>query len=500
MFKKDDCVCKTPLAPQPFFATFGQVQVIQDIAETLSSMPESIERDTLLAILAEKADEYAVKARKSHEATVLQIFPNLITFPDKMPKRQILQEIRRSSVLSGEIMRFRNLRAQLLAAKKSLPDNLSKHEYSEKSAEVQDRILYNHFAEKYDLYHLGFEESRILMQTAISNVRNAIDDILCKFFPSNRRPRLEFTAEVLAAHNMPQLIDLMARERKSGVISKRIPFEARLVAVLAQLEFEHLIGTNNPVRLSKIHEDLIHQLENQVFRGSESARVIVVAELDPQNKYRVKRNTDGNYAVTWYYENEPEANTQPSETHYVLFLDVRIIKKNGTEILIYFAPRPKERIFAKQLRKSQRKPEQINDLSGIVMVLLNNSLTDEEYLANRLRTTLINCPGLVSAQQSNASRAGAIDPSNPHSSPNRRGEKYEFLWQCWHELQILALPDYINSRVAHAGDGHPFYKLATYLDTLFPWIWPTHLYGLDWYDQSTRDMLWSHQCRMLQSA
>ncbi len=500
MFDKADCSCKAPLAPQPFFAAFGQVQVIQDIAATLSSMPESIERDTLLAILAEKADEYAVKARKRHEAAVLQTFPNLITFPDKMSRRQILLEIRRSSVLSGEIMRFRNLRSKLLTAKKSIPANLSKHEYREKIAEAQDRVLYDHFAEKYGLDRLGFEESRTLMQTAISNVRNAIDDILREFFPINRRKQLEFAAEVLAAHNMPQLIDLMVRERKRGVISNRIPFEARLMAVLAQLEFENLIGTHNPDILDQIRKDLIHQLETQVFRGSESARVIVVAELDPQNKYRVKRKPDGNYAITWYYEHDPEAKKQTSETCFVLYLDVRIIKKNGTEILIYFDSRRKERIFAKQLRKPQRKPEQITDLSGIAMVLLNNSLPDEEYLANRLRETLINCPGLVSAQQSNASRAGAIDPSNPHSSPNRRGEKYEFLWQVWHELQILALPDYINSLVAHAGDGHPFYKLATYLDTLFPWIWPTHIYGLDWYDQSIRDILWSHQCRMLQSA
>jgi len=500
VFNKADCRCKASLAPQPFFTAFGQVQVIQDIADTLSLLPENITREELLALLKKKSDEYTIEARKRHESAVLQTFPNLITFPDKMPRRQILHEIRRSSVLSGEVMRFRNLRSKLLTAKKSVPTNLSKQEYRETVSEIQDRVLYDHFAEKYGLDRLGFEESRALMQTAISNVRNAIDDILREFFPINRRKQLEFAAEVLTAHNMPQLIELIARKRKRGVISNRIPFEARLMAVLTQLEFENLIGTHNPDTLDQIRKDLIHQLETQVFHGSESARVIVVADLDPHNKYRVKRNEDGSYAVKWYYEHDSEAKKQTSETCFVLFLDVRIIKKNGSEILVYFDSRRKERIFAKQLRKLQRKPEQITDLSGIAMVLLNNNLSDEEYLANRLRKTLINCPGLVSAQQSNASRAGAIDPDNPHSSPNRRGEKYEFLWQIWHELQILALPDYINSLVAHAGDGHPFYKLATYLDTLFPWIWPTHIYGLDWYSQSIRDILWSHQCRMLQSA
>lgn len=499
-FAGKKCDCVSPIAPKPFFEVSEPVKTIQDIIQEIEALPADFSKELILNLLNTKTTAYSDDKRSSHEAKVLQTFPNLISFPDKMSAREILHEVHRSSVLSGEIKRFRNLRGRLRRAKTAVSRNLSKHEYREKTAEAQDRVLYDLYVEKYGLDTLGFEEARVLMQTAITNVRNAINDILREFFPINRRKQLEFAASVLTARTMPQLIDLMARPRGKGVISNRIPFEARVMAVLAQLEFENLIGSHNPDTLDQIRKDLIQQMETQVFNGSESARVIVVAELDPLNKYRAKQDPDGSYAVYWYYENDPEASKQTSETCFVLPLDVRIMKKNGNEILIYFDSRRKERIFTKQLRKTQRKPEQITDLSGIVMVLLNTNPEDEEYLANRLRKTLVNCPGLVSAQLSNASRAGAIDPSNPHSSPNRRGEKYEFLWQVWHELQILALPDYINSLVAHAGDGHPFYKLSTYLDTLFPWVWPTHIYGLDWYNQTIRDMLWRHQCRMLQSA
>jgi len=502
----DDCICEVPLAPAPFFNASRDAQTLRSFQETVRQIPGELSRTELLDILDLEIQKASKRLREDQEQKVLRAFPNLICFPDKPNASNEDNSwrrfcyVRHNSVLVGELKRFRGMRNSLEAARASVPKTLPKAEYHSAVAEAQDRALYDLYVEKYNLDHIGFEETRVLMQTAIVNVRGFLDDILKEYFPMNRRRQLEYAASVQAAHTMPQLIELMTRKTGGGVISRRIPFEARIMAVLAQLEFENLIGSHSPDRLDQVRNDLITRLENDVFDESESARVIVVAKLDPANHYRVKRQNDGGYEVSWYYENDTRANQQTNETVFVLPLDVRIVKKNGHVILIYFDSRRKQRVFAKQLRKNQRKPDQITDLSGVVMVLLNNNALDEEYLANRLRATIVNCPGLVSAQQSNASRAGAIDPDNPHSSPNRRGEKYEFLWQVWHELQILALPDFINSLVAHAQDGHPFYKLVTYLDTLFPWIWPKAIYGLDWYNQEVRDILWRHQCRMLQSA
>ncbi len=501
-----DCDCKAPLAPQPFFYSSRDTKTLEALRRVIKQIPHEMSREECLELIENEKQKAATRLREEQEQKVLRTFPNLLCYADNTSDNQEdavwkrYLYIRHNSVLVGELKRFRGMRIALERAKESVPKNLPKAEYREAVAESQDRVLYNLYLEKYSLDRIGFEESRKLMQVAISNVRAYMDEILKEYFPINRRRQMEFAANVYAAHTMPQLIELIYSKRGKGVISRRIPFEARIIAVLAQLEFESLIGSHNPDTLDQIRNELISRLENDVFSGSESARVIVVAKLDPENHYRVKQNPNGEYDVKWFYENDPGANQQTSETVFVLPLDVRVIKKNGHSILIYFDSRRKQRVFAKQLRKNQRKPDQITDLSGIVMVLLNNSLLDEEYLANRLRATIVNCPGLVSAQQSNASRAGAIDPDNPHSSPNRRGEKYEFLWATWHELQILALPDFINSLVAHAQDGHPFYKLVTYLDTLFPWIWPKAIYGLDWYEQDVRDMLWRHQCRMLQAA
>lgn len=505
--QKSDCSCSSPLAPKPFFTASRDAKTLEALQEVIRNVPQEMSREECLALIESEKQSAVTRLRDETKRSVLRTFPNLLCYVDE-PGHDLAQRtwqrfryIRRNSILVGELKRFRELLKCMQTAKGTVPERLSKVEYQKAVAESQDRALYELYSEKYPLDQVGFEDSRLLMQTAISNVGDALNEILKEYFPMNRRRQLEHAASVQAATSIPQLIHLMNSTRGTGVISRRIPFEARIIATLAQLEFESLIGTHKPDKLDRTRNELINALESQVFNGSESARIIVIAKLDPNNHYRVREKEDGSYDVSWYYENDPEAGRQTDETTFILPLDVRIIEKNGHKILIYFDSRRKKRIWAKQLRKNQRKPEQITDLSGLVMVLLNRNRIDEEYLANRLRGTIVNCPGLVSAQQSNAFRAGAIDPGNPHSSPDRRGEKYEFLTGgIWHELQILALPDFINSLVAHAQDGHPFYKLVTYLDTLFPWIWPKEIYGLDWFEQEVRDMLWRHQCRILQSA
>lgn len=505
--KKHDRDCPAPLAPQPFFHLSRDAKTLSQLQQIIRDIPEEMTREQCLALIERVKQDQIDRLREQERRDVSQYFPNLFFHPDDPAlddEEKIWQRfkyLRHSSVLVGERKRFRNLKHELAQAKARVAKNIDSAEYREEIAETQDRSLYDLYRDKYNLDRLGFKKTRSLMQSAITNVQSAINDILKEYFPSNRRRQLEFAASVQAAHTMPQLIELMSRDYGNGVISRRIPFEARVVAVLAQLEFESLIGSHNPEQLEHARRELIAHLEREVFHASFSERVVVVAKLDPNNNYRVKTDTSGKYQVSWYYENQPDAEAATDETTYVLPLDVRVVQKNGKTILVYFESRRKQRIFAKQFRKKQRKPEQITDLSAMSMVLLDASRFDEEHLANRLRHTVVNCPGLVSAQQSNASRAGAIDSSNPFSSGNRRGEKYELLWGgFWHELQILSLPDFINSLVAHAQDGHPFYKLITYLDTLFPWIWPPALYGLDWYDQKIRDMLWRHQCRSEQPA
>lgn len=488
------------VCPPPFFRSSRDADALRRFYTKLNGF----EPDASLAEIKQQLESemaQAVQDRKSeYEQRVLKTFPNLVSFPTEKSIWEILPIIRRSSVFTGEVMRFSRLRKRLDEARQPVSKNLPPDEYRSKVIDAQERELFEAYRMHYRLDRLGYEETRQRMRMAVMTVQQSIDQLLYDYFPINHRKQLEYAANVRTARDIPRLIDFAARGRGRGVISKRIPFEARIIAVLAQLEFEHLISAHNPEHLDHVREELITVFENDVFDKEQSRRIVVIAELDPDHYYRVKRKNGNQFQVFWYDEADPMAKVQTTETRFVLHLDVRVIRSNGREVLVYFDTRRKERIFAKQLRKLYRKPEQITDVSGITFVLLSNDPADEELLANRLRATIVNCPGLVTSQASNAQRAGAIDPTNPHSSMDRRGEKYEFLWGVWHELQILQLPYFINSLVAHERDGHPFYKLVSYLDTLFPWIWPTHLYGLDWTDAEVRNMLWRHQCRLLQAA
>jgi len=487
--------------PPPFYYASRDADALRDLEATLLALPGTPTFEQVQEVLRTKISDAMVKRRHEHERNVLRTFPNLVCFPPSMSMKEIYKYIKRSSVLTGEVKRFRSLYWKMQSAAEAIPKNLDSDVYQTAVLEAKERALFERYLKPYRLKTIGFEATRTTLRTAIANIHQYIQQILYAFFPINRRKQLEYDASVTAAHTMPQLFDLILQPRGNGVFEQRIPLQARVVATLAQLEFEYLISPHNPDNLDSIRNELLHVFNQNVFVPGELRRVIVVAELDPNNYYRVKRKSDGKFDVAWLDDTKQSEMPQTSETRFVLPLLVNVIRMpNGKEILVHFDTRRKVFIFAKQLRKLYRESDHVTDLSGLSLILLNTRPEEEEYLADLLRNTVVNCPGLVSAQDSNASRAGTIDQHNPFSSPDRTGEKYDFRWGVKHELQILTLPYFVNSLVAHALDGHPFYKLLTYLDTLFPWIWPTSLFGIDWYDPRIRDMLWQHQCRMLQAA
>jgi hypothetical protein len=102
----------------------------------------------------------------------------------------------------------------------------------------------------------------------------------------------------------------------------------------------------------------------------------------------------------------------------------------------------------------------------------------------------VRAPGSVSGEASNASRAGVLDPSNAYSSQEYRARKFDVrLRNRIFELQFMYLPMWVNEMVAHGRDNHPLYKLFQYQHRLFPDMFPTELYGLDWRDPALRQVL-----------
>jgi len=445
----------------------------------------------LMAVFDAEAVQIMRYHMAEHAAETYRTFPGLTAFPPSMSHREMVQAVRRSSLLTGERKRFKRLRRQMREVERTLEQGLSPLERRRAWSLSQDRTLFSAYSKQYGL-NGDFDEMRRVSHQAVKNTHGFLDQLLENYVPINHRKQLECAACVHAARDFPTLISLAGNIAGPGVISKRIGYEARMVAVLSQLEFEYLIGAYNPERVDGIREDLISVFENEVFDPSQSRRLVVVAELDPRNDYRVKRDASGGPMIEVYDETQPEAHLMATGTRLVLPLDVRLVRYGEVMVPVYFDTRRKEMIFTKLLRKLYREPEHITDHSGFTLVFFSNG-PEVEVVANRLRDVIVTNPGQVWAQMSNAARAGAVDANNPHSSVDRRAEKYIFRWGgINHELQLLDLATYVDSLVSRNRMAHVIYKFLTLVDTAFPFIWPYDIYGKDWMDAEFRDLLWRY--------
>lgn len=495
--------------PPPFYHNSRELRAVRDlkgrIGPFVGNTPE------WSRVLAEfNVEEASILAQRlaEHRAEVFQNFPGLTFFPPKpsenggSPKfdlREIVTQIRRSSLLTGERRRFRRIVKLMREAKRDLPPGLPPAKAKRQLIELQEKQLFLTYSGQYGLERMKFSKFKRLTHEAIKRTRYYIGRLLHDYIPVEHRTQLALAASVFNARDFPTLIALAGKVSGSGVIAKRIGHEARVMAVLAQLEFEHLISAYNPDRVDAIRQDLIAVFENQVFDPDLSRRLIVVAELDPENDYRVKRDATGKPRITIYDQDAPDAHQARTSTPnlMVLSLDARVIRWKGRLVPVLFDTRHKEMVFAKLLRKLCRDPAHITDHSGFTCVIFGGDV-DEEVLANKLRDEVAVNPGQVSAQKSNAARAGAIDPSNLHSSVDRRGESYVLIWGgINHEIQILDIATYIDSLVCQNRLAHLFYKFLTLVDTAFPFIWPQELYGKDWLEAGFRDILWESLIKKL---
>lgn len=492
--------------PPPFYHNSRELRTVIRIREKIAPFGGNyVEWSRVMVEFDAEQASILMKHLEEHRAEVYRTFPGLTFFSPKpgrigeapdFDRREIVNTIRHSSLLTGERRRFKRIRRLMREAIQELPEGLPPEKAESLIVELQEKKLFETYSPQYGLGDMSFREFQRLTHEAIKRTRGHIRKLLDTYLPVNHVGQLEFAACVDDARDFPTLIALAAKPSGKGVISKRIGHEARVMAVLSQLEFEYLIGAYNPDRVEVIRKQLTKVFENSVFDPDESVRVVVVAELDPENDYRVKR-TDGKPMIVVYPENAPEAHQSATATLMVLPLDARVVKHGGRRVLIYFRGRQKEMIWAKLLRSLYREPEHLTDHSGYTFVLFSNG-EDEEIFANRLREKVVVNPGQVWAQASNAARAGAIDPNNPHSSVDRRGEKYIFRWGgINHEIQILDIATYIDSMVSRNRIAHTFYKYLTLVDTAFPFIWPKDLYGKDWLDAKFRDVMWEFLAKKL---
>lgn len=353
----------------------------------------------------------------------------------------------------------------------------------EELREASWRAFHGYFAETYGLSDETYLRDREWWGASLRAAHASFDRIRNEYFPITLRPHVTMSSEVASEQDPFGLIRLCLRKGKD-LSSRIIRFEARLLLAITQIEFEMRLRNASPERLDEILARLTRKLDRDYFAPGESEHLMVIAELDPANNYRVKD-------FELVSRDSPKARLRSSRTRVVLPMQFRVIYVDGERILVAVLLRRKMDVWLKLVCKRYRFYESLTDLLGGKFIYL----TREHVKAGvrHMRRTTVRAPGSVSGQASNAMRAGAVDTTNPHSSAEYEATKYDFTFHNERvEIQFMLLAHYIDELVSNGTLNHPFYKLRKYLDKLFPVIFPTELYGLDWRDPELRERFWQY--------
>lgn len=421
----------------------------------------------------------------SEDEELINQFPNLVPLP--AGDAECEDFVNRYSILKGERIRFCSLMSHL--AREAHRAKITDSDISEDGLrEKRWRALHGFYAIPYDLRAENFERDALWFQAALDGARTTVNFLVDTYMPLRFHRQLNMNSS-LAGETDPAKLMRLCIGRGTDVLSCIHRFEARRQLTLAQLNFEAMLKHGTRQELETRLGLFVGQCEEKFFVPGKSEQMMVIAELDPANAYRASsfRILPRSFAAE---------KITPRDTQIVLPLDVRFVSDNGGTFPVFFDVRVKDHFALKQLVKRERRLIP-TDLWAAQFVFF-----DEDHDLMRgielLRKSVANVPGTVSGEASNAQRAGVVDPTNHHSSHEYRATKYDItLLGNPLELTFKYLLIFINELVSRGRECHRLYKLATYLDRLFPVIFPTSLYGIDWRDPDLRQLLWNFQLRKL---
>jgi hypothetical protein len=439
-----------------------------------SSGPASSRRVT-----AFRCPEPNVRDPRNDDELINQ-FPLLIPQTEDEELRRVF--VGQYSILMGELIRFRELLRKMAAARRQSRRAAKSREFDR---EALFRGVHDYYAQSYGLKRENLDRDMRMLSDGIVSARDTIAFILKEYFPRRMHRRLEMTTEVASSHDPIELI-LECAVQGMDIQSRTRRFEARRQLTFAQIEFELQLNGAGRQDLMRDVGWFADVCDDGYFVKKESEQRTVIALLNAEDENRVKK-------FQIHLSRDPVSRTPSSPNEYVVPLNVRFIPSSAGPIPVYLETRIKEHIPIKLIKKRQRRHETLTDLCGAKFVFFDEG---RELMAGveRIRRTIARAPGCVSGEASNIARAGQVDPKNVHSSEEYRARKWDVRLNNRHfELQFMYLPYYLNEQVSHGKDNHPLYKLSQYLDLVFPVLFPSDLYGLDWHSQVLREELWNYQ-------
>ena len=475
--------------PPPYYYKSDEVRRIVDLLRATMNDPKSKARSRQVGRLQDALEEAIYRKKRQHQENVQQAFPGLICIDPNLTQQQKLHIIKNGSVLTGDVVRFGGLYGHLRAIRKEMLRQSKVANIAQTQIEdAMSYAMFQRYADQYGLDQKDFVDFPGAVRESFEAMNRQLAKVMEKFIPPGYRKILSPAPRVAQAGCSMDLLDLMAHG------DPKEKMQARIAATWVEVELRLRLTRYAPKSVAEKHAKVWEILKNDVFVPNVRVGILIGANLDPQRYYRVRKGQRGRCNILWSRDNDQERvgaiRKMDFVRHFYFYL---VERQRGGLVPVYTEGRCKDTVFAKLLKYETPLVERVPDYSGFTQVFFNET-PDMDIVAYRLRRKLVVNPGQVWAQQSNAKRAGAVDVNNRHSSIDRRFEKYNFRHGgISHELQYLLLEYFLNSLVSHELDGHAFYKLLTYLDTFFPWIWPQALYGINWEDPILRDEFWRYQ-------
>lgn len=417
-----------------------------------------LSRDQALRLLFETVSVDPLK-----DTDFVQRYPNLLDGGEASPsvvigeRKRLRRFYRRLAMLRRDICRLQKDPALQVAALK----------------EESLRLLFEYYRKTYRLDSTQFDEERRRFIWAIKEARASIQRLMDAYIPEVDRLQVDMSSDVESEDDPIELIRLCGLGGED-VLSRRTRAEARRQLTIAMLLFEMLRFGSSPDDLDRDLADFDDEMKQEFFIRRKSTRLLIAADLDPQNAYRVSKFAFEPYGTS-------DEHRVSSDDRIYGKIDARYIRTDGREIPVIYEARVKRDPWIKLIQKNERDSRSLLDLCGARFVFFS----ERDLMAgvDLLRSHVVYVPGTVFGQESNLVRAGVVDVRNSSSAEEYRAWKFNvMLFGRFFELQLMLLPDWLNERWSRGPENHVHYKLRRNLSRVFPKLFP----NVDWNDPGLR--------------
>lgn len=270
------------------------------------------------------------------------------------------------------------------------------------------------------------------------------------------------------------------KARKGDELSRIREFEARRLLYLAMLNLQ--------IRLSDETEkteclQITRHLEEVFFKEGLQDKIIL-SWHDPADKERAKE---------WRFEGEE----QPAETQGLIlkktYLKCRSFSFGGGDYLVFFDSRLKENMekLRKMLQKAIPDPRLINtDEYGLRFVFFSKKALEDGL--KKLCLEVWPLPFMAWNTSDNTGDDGQNRgvKRDIHSSGNYKALKFEVASFGFRpEVIVQRIEDYLNHKCSQGPEVHPFYRSTQLRKKVFPLIFPSEVYGVNWEDEEVVDLM-----------